>query len=227
VRNRVPGLTVVTPWLDHPELIHDYELALNSTGVAVIIIDNGSSEGSHWALAQMVDRLGGVLITNPANRWFAAAINQGLDLARTDAICILNNDIMGPPSWVEYAYEDITNYPHALHGPSLMHRSVDGVPYPYLEGWCIGAHSGVWADLGGLDEVGFPLPYWEDNDLSLRAILAGYHLTASAWPLTHKTNGTASHMNGAATAGAAANKRLFEERCRDARRSLSLATASG
>src|SRR5689334_6924802 len=97
VRNRTAGLTVVTPWLDHPEFLHDYEQAVQ--GAQVVIVDNGSTPGTHVLLCGLVDRLGGVLITNHKNRWFSAAINQGLDLARTDAVLILNNDISAEPGF--------------------------------------------------------------------------------------------------------------------------------
>jgi GT2 family glycosyltransferase len=214
----------VTPWLGHPEFIMDYEQAV--TGAHVVIVDNGSAPDVHGQLFCMVRRLGGTLLTNSANRWFAAAINQGIDVARTDAVLILNNDIAADPGFVEQAYRDITAEPDSLHGPSLLTRVVDGVGLGYLEGWCIGAHADVWAELGGLDEVGFPLPYWEDNDLCLRAVLAGYWLHQTAWPVRHKSNGTAKGLSGAAD-GSAANQRLFERRARDARPSLQLAVTGG
>lgn len=226
MRNRTPGLTVVTPWLDHPEFIHAYEHALKDSGAHVIVVDNGSTPDTHAQLYYLVRRLGGTLITNHQNRWFAAAINQGLDVARTDAVLILNNDIQADAGFVDRAYADILAEPDTLHGPSLMHRTIDGVAIGYLEGWCIGAHADVWRELGGIDEVAYPLPYWEDNDLCLRAVLAGYWLRQRDWPVRHLTNGTAKGMRDA-TAGSATNQRTFERRARDARGSLQLAVTSG
>jgi GT2 family glycosyltransferase len=224
-RTRAPGLTVVTPWLEHPEFIPDDEHAV--TGAQVILIDNGSTPGVHTQLYALASRLGGVLVTNPTNRWFAAAINQGLDLARTEAVVILNNDIAtDADDLVARMLADILAEPDSLHGPSQLTRSVDGIGLPYLEGWCIGAHADVWQELGGLDEVGFPLPYWEDNDLCLRAVLAGYWLHQTTWPIRHLTNGTARGLRGSVD-GATANQRLFERRARDARPSLQLAVTNG
>lgn len=225
-RSRSAGLTIVTPWLDHPEFIEDYERAVKRSGADVIVIDNGSTPDNHARLYYMVQHVAGVLVTNRVNQWFSAAVNQGLDLARTEAIVVLNNDIIAEPHTWQQAAADLAREPDHLFGPSMGARVVDGVSLPYLEGWCLGAHADIWRDLGGFDEVAFPLPYWEDNDLCLRAVLAGYYLREANWDVQHKRNGTARGMSGA-TAGARANQTLFENRARDARTSLHLASAHG
>ena len=63
----------------------------------VIIVDNGSSDGS----ADMAEReFGARVIRNSENRGFCAANNQGIAVARGDLIALLNNDAEAEPGWL-------------------------------------------------------------------------------------------------------------------------------
>lgn len=220
-------LTVITPWRGHPEFCDDYARAV--IGARVILIDNASEFDDYRALSRMLHGLSGmghVLIGNEVNRWFSAACNQGLAYAETRAVLMLNNDVRAEPGFVERVTADVLAQPDALHGPSLMHRFVDGERWPYLEGWCIGATLDVWRTLGGFDAAAYPLPYWEDNDLCLRALVHGYRLVKQDWPVEHLANGTTRTMPES-LAGVSANQQTFEERARHARGSLAMADTRG
>ena len=56
----------------------------------VVLIDNASSDGAPQALARALD--GVRLVTNPDNRGFGAAVNQGYRLAEGRRILLLNPD---------------------------------------------------------------------------------------------------------------------------------------
>src|SRR5580765_6523840 len=96
-----PDISIITPWLDHPEFIEDYEKAVRAPGVEVIVIDNGSATDNATALRQMIDRLGGKYIRNETNRWFSSANNQGLAIANGKVVLFLNNDIAGESGWLD------------------------------------------------------------------------------------------------------------------------------
>jgi GT2 family glycosyltransferase len=68
----------------------------------VIVIDNGSSDGSQELVKQHITK--GLqnlsLIENPENRGFCAANNQGIRAARGACIALLNNDAEAEPDWL-------------------------------------------------------------------------------------------------------------------------------
>ena len=60
----------------------------------VIVVDNGSRDGSAEAFQQRSDIR---LIANPENRGYAAAVNQAYAAAQGDFILLLNSDIEFEP----------------------------------------------------------------------------------------------------------------------------------
>jgi glycosyltransferase involved in cell wall biosynthesis len=190
-------IAIVTPWLDHPEFAADYEAAVGgmACGVQVVVVDNGSTAENAAVLRAMVGRLGGVYVRNDSNRWFAAANNQGLAAATGEVVVFLNNDIALPdpaagPVWLERVRRDVAA--GGMYGPSLRRAAVAGADgegpgavrsVQYIEGWCVAARREVWERLGGWDAATYAMPYWEDTDLSLRAVRAGQRLVKTDRPL--------------------------------------------
>jgi len=207
-------ISIVTPWLDHPELIADYEAAVQ--GAQVVIVDNGSQEETTRLLFAMVARVGGFYVRNEVNLWFAAANNQGLKYATGEIVMFLNNDIRAGFGWLRDVQLHVQ--PGALYGPSAGSRLVGNARLPYIEGWCIAARQEVWQALNGWDAEAYPMPYWEDNDLCLRARLAGYKLVQTAWDVAHLSNVTSRSTPGA-YAGSGPNMQTFIARVEDAQRS--------
>jgi GT2 family glycosyltransferase len=71
-------------------------------GFEVIVVDNGSSDGSSAWLAAYHSRSPFPLrlIANRENRGFCAANNQGIAAARGEFIALLNNDAEAAPGWL-------------------------------------------------------------------------------------------------------------------------------
>lgn len=198
-------ISIVTPWLDAPELIADYERSVHDAA-EVIIVDNGSSPENLSALQAMVDRLGGYLLPNAENVGFSAANNQGLAVATGDIVLFLNNDIYAADGWLKMVIEDVAE--RALCGPSIGSRQVSNVILPYIEGYCIAARRAVWDELGGWPDM--PGLYWEDNLLCWRALRAGIHLLQCDWPVEHLGNYTSQQIPNVAYQQSAANQQVFE-----------------
>lgn len=188
------SISIITPWLDHPEFIADYEEAVTDPNAQIIIVDNASVEKNATALREMIERLGGKYIRNSQNRWFSAANNQGLSLATGQIILFLNNDISASPGWLDQIRRDVQ--PGMLVGPTLGTTNIEGHAVQTIEGWCIAARKEVWENLKGWDERAYSMPYWEDNDLCYRAQSLGFKLCKADWPVTHKKNGTSGTMPG-------------------------------
>ena len=68
----------------------------------LIVIDNGSTDHTGIYLAGVRDgaAVPVTVITNPSNRGFPAAINQGLKVARGEYLVMLNNDVVVTDSWL-------------------------------------------------------------------------------------------------------------------------------
>ena len=218
----MPSLSIIVPFSGSTaHLITDLSTAVQGAD-EVIIIDNASDEQTATTLREVEQYPGGIYIRNEKNIGFAAANNQGYARATGDIVMFLNSDVVAAPGWLGVVKHDVRD--GALYGPSLAYQLVAGRHLPYLEGWCIAATRGVWEKVSVFyDETGFvpwddwayPGPYWEDNDLCLRAIQAGIPLTQTRWAqdrmLAHKGGQTAGPVlrHGASFA---ANERTFTER---------------
>ena len=203
----MPSLSIITPWYgpNSLALMGDYFQAVQ--GCQVITVDNASEHTIATQLVAMTNELGGEYIRNETNQGFAAANNQGFARATGDVVIFLNSDIAAPPNWLAAVAADVRG--GALYGPSLQHQLVWGMWLPYIEGWCIAATRATWDGLrvitggkstlhsgepgvaygftlGVWDQLHYSTPYWEDNDLCLRAHQADIALIHTAWPIQHK-----------------------------------------
>jgi GT2 family glycosyltransferase len=61
----------------------------------LIIIDNGSTDGS----ADFFESVGAVVIRNNGNYSYPHSQNQGIEIAKYEWLCFLNNDIIVSPQW--------------------------------------------------------------------------------------------------------------------------------
>ncbi len=191
-------ISIVTPFLNGLDLLKDYEAA--TIGAELILIDNGSDAATADALASLPPERG-IVIRNETNTGFAAANNQGYAHATGDIIVFLNSDIAGDPVWIKYVADDVKD--GGLYGPSLHRQLVYGIWLPYIEGWCIAATRKTWERLriwevlshktyptyqlpGPWDNISYPGPYWEDNDLCFRAMEQNLSLVQTQWPIQHK-----------------------------------------
>jgi GT2 family glycosyltransferase len=199
------SISVVTPWHNHSELIYAYVESVQ--GAQVVIVDNGSDTGTRSALVELATLAGMFLIRNQENKWFAAACNQGLAHATGDIIVMLNNDIIAEPGWLAAVERDVKG--DGLYGPETHVKIIHGRPLLYVDGWCVAARREVWQRLGGFDAVTFAKPYWEDVDLSWRAVQKGYTLHQRRWKVRHLGNTTSRTVAGAYDASDA-NRAAFE-----------------
>jgi GT2 family glycosyltransferase len=198
-------ITVITPWWNHRELERDYWAAMRVADVEVLVIDNGSDPPlpNAWRL--------------PFNSGFSHACNVGLELARTDAVLFVNNDVYAEKAdWDVVIREGLE--PGVLVGIDMRrdpHSAVDGEVLPYLDGWCLGGMREDLLELGGFDE-GYQEPaYYSDNDLCLRARAAGMRLRECRAELRHKLNGTARRDDPVTVRATVANRERYVQRARE------------
>jgi hypothetical protein len=175
IRSRRPrrSVGVITPWIGHHELLPGYLAAVERADY-VCVIDNGDApDDPRWSsFFQPMEPLG-----------FAESNNLGMTDMAEDIVVFLNNDVQADPAWLDQIRDDVQD--GALYGPSIGTQTLRGVPIPYVEGWCVAATRATWERVGPWDQERFPKPYWEDVELSLRAVMRGVELRRAPWPIRH------------------------------------------
>jgi GT2 family glycosyltransferase len=191
----------------------------------IIVVDNGSSDGTAEKLAERWPSVHVVAL--PVNEGFAGGCNRGIQAARLDLdIVLLNNDTVPAPEWLlslekaaAEAADDVgvlsakLMYPDGRLESTGDFLSSAGIPFQRGRGEsdvgqyddeneifsaCGGAslyRRRMLAQVGLLDEKYFA--YYEDVDLCFRARLAGWrvHLVPSA-VVTHSGGATSSGIRG-------------------------------
>jgi GT2 family glycosyltransferase len=208
----------------------------------LIVVDNGSRDGSRAYLRTLARRFGHVeLILNDANAGFAAACNQGLSRARGDLLVLLNNDAIVAPGWLERLAAHAADPEVGLVGPvtnrigneaevPVGYETYGGflreaarraeahagerfeLPMPAM--FCLALRRDVHERLGPLDE-GFGPGTLEDDDYAERARRAGCRLVCAEDVLVHHFGeGSLGELYADGSAGEllAANRARFERK---------------
>jgi GT2 family glycosyltransferase/2-polyprenyl-3-methyl-5-hydroxy-6-metoxy-1,4-benzoquinol methylase/tetratricopeptide (TPR) repeat protein len=173
----------------------------------LIFVDNGSSDGTPDYLRSIP---GAQVILNRANRGFAAAVNQGLQVASGKQVLLLNNDTLVTTGWLELLLEALYDRPDTgLVGPVSNNVSgIQQIPVDYgdlscldgfawnlrlerelievdrLVGFCLLARREVLEKVGPLDER-FEVGCFEDDDWCRRALAVGYKAYVASNAFVH------------------------------------------
>ncbi|WP_448675499.1 glycosyltransferase [Pseudomonas nicosulfuronedens] len=167
----------------------------------VIVVDNASTDASPHYLARLQQRMPGLkVILNSSNRGFAAANNQGLQLADGEILVLLNNDTEVPRGWLEPLLRHLQDSSIGLVGPvtnnvgnqarvavdysdiAQMQEFADRYTHAHrgrcfdiamLAMFCVALRRDVLERIGPLDEA-FGIGLFEDDDYSRRVQAAGY-----------------------------------------------------
>ncbi|MBC4016122.1 glycosyltransferase family 2 protein [Siccirubricoccus deserti] len=169
---------------------------------AVIVVDNGSTDGSLELLRSGYPEVHVVAL--PRNIGFAGGVNAGIRLCAGEYVALLNNDTEAAPDWLEAAVTELDRLPEISYAASKLldfhdRRVLDsiadgfalyGVPFkigdreidaghyaaPFeILSACAAAsfyRRALFEDIGLFDEDFFA--YVEDIDIALRAVLAGH-----------------------------------------------------
>jgi N-acetylglucosaminyl-diphospho-decaprenol L-rhamnosyltransferase len=164
----------------------------------VIVVDNGSSDGSDRMVAERFPEV--VLLQMQENLGFGTALNRAVAAHPTDAIVLLNNDAAAEPRFVEALLDGLGSGVDSVAGVMLQERDpglIDSagvvadrtlMGFDYLHGEPVAAAASAPAPLGptggaalyrreafeavgGFDERIFL--YYEDLDLALRLAARG------------------------------------------------------
>lgn len=167
----------------------------------VIVVDNCSTDGSIDYLKREFPWVR--VVRSPANLGYAGAGNLGFAHATGEYVAIMNPDTQVEPGWLRELVQALQHNPQAglatpkillMHDPTRLNtcgnditltgltfcRGLDEPADQYMQPEVVSAVSGaafvvkrhVMEQIGGFDDHFFI--YFEETDLSLRAMLAGY-----------------------------------------------------
>ena len=171
-----------------------------SDSYEIIVVDNGSNDGSAEWLSEQIDICS---VFNKENNGFPVACNQGLELAKGTELLFLNSDTVVTLHWLENLHQALYSNSNVGAVSCMTNNCANfqqiSVPYKTLEemqrfaaayncsnpalwqrwmtlvGYCFLFRRAIYEKLGGLDERFTPGNY-EDDDYSLRIRAAGYEL---------------------------------------------------
>lgn len=159
----------------------------------IIVVDNGSTDGSINFIKKNFPEI--KIIKHKINRGFSAGVNIGARFAKGDLVVLLNSDVKPEKNFL------VNTLPHFIdkrtfavsfhekgYGASIgIFKDGFIVHEPCFESnskqytfWVSGGSGAFrrsdWMKLGGMDEKLFSPAYWEDIDLSYRALKRGFRL---------------------------------------------------
>lgn len=158
----------------------------------IILVDDASVDDSVDFVKKNFPQV--KIIRHKINRGFASTVNTGVRASRGKLICLLNTDVFVEVDFLESVpnhFKDPKVFGVSLHERGyawakgffkdgfIVHEQGDEDRNVHETFWVSGG-SGVfrrnlWIKLGGFDEKLFKF-YWEDVDISYRAMKRGYKL---------------------------------------------------
>lgn len=172
----------------------------------VLINDDGSQDSSVKIIQENFPQV--KLLTNQQNQGFIPSVNKLFNEASGEVVVLLNNDVLvdknflkplikhfssskmfavncheegqgwGKGSWKDGFYEFVKT-----EEDEQVHQSA------WASGGSAAFNKKIWTSLGGFDPLFVPF-YWEDVDLSFRALKAGFDILWEPKSLVYHQHGT-------------------------------------
>lgn len=178
-----------------------------SPSCEIVVTDDGSVDGSMEYVRKQYPQV--ICVEHPVQTGFAPNVNRGVKQSSGDIIILLNTDVEPEKGWLDQLlahFQDPKVFAvgaleksHEKDGIVLRGRGlskwekgffvhskgdVDKTDTAWVCGGSGAFRKSIWDKLGGMDELYAPF-YWEDIDLSYRALKAGYTLVFEPNSIIH------------------------------------------
>ena len=210
--------------------------AENSAGCEVIVVDNGSTDGTREYLKESYPQIN--LVRLDKNKRFTGGNNAGAEAAKGDIIVFLNNDVEAASDFLEPLLEHFDEQDVFAVGCKIMMKGVrkesgltrgsfkrgflqvehsweeynKAVPILYASGAAFACDREKFMQLGGFDTIWDPF-YWEDTDLCYMAWKRGWKVLfeprSIVYHMHQATNNTKNFSRLFLNLPKEANKYLF------------------
>ena len=161
-------------------------------GAQIIVVDNGSTDGSLEYLKSIEDKID--IVPLPGNIG-VQGYNHAIPLVEGTYLVTLNNDVIVAGNWLDQLREPFLSDPKmalvgARSSPCFLNEAGHGGACDetgeadYVEGSCMMALTAIIRKYGLFDPE-FRFAYCEDSDLSLRLRKRGYHIATVNAPVRH------------------------------------------
>lgn len=202
-------VSIVIPNWNGKELLkkHLPVVIKNSNGARIIVVDDCSTDGSLQFLKDYFPHI--TVVEKEKHEGFASTVNSGVRTADTDIIILLNTDIEPENGYLEPLLSHFSD-PHVfavgcmdkssengkivLRGRGIgwwekgfyIHKrgEVNKADTSWVSGGSSAFRRSIWNSLGGMDTLFNPF-YWEDIDLSYRAVRKGYRILFESKSIVH------------------------------------------
>lgn len=168
----------------------------------VIVVDDASTDGSVEVLGGFRSRI--EVLRDEKNLGFSSTVNRGVDQAKGEIVVLLNTDVVPEKDFLKPLLphfkdslvfgvgcldKSIENGKIVLRGRGigkwqrgfLVHSKgeIDRKDTLWVSGGSSAFRKSIWRKLGGFNEIYNPF-YYEDIDLSYRALKSGYKILFEA-----------------------------------------------
>lgn len=194
-----------------------------SLPVSVVVVDNGSSDGtrSYFKSLRDTELCKHRFIFNEENKGFVKGANQGFEISRAPYVCFANNDLIFSSGWLDEVISVFNKYETVgVLNPGSNTLGIDGnggsarflgkfIEMPFCSGFCMVVKREVLNKIGAFSEEYAPM-FFEDSDLSIRALRAGYLIgVARGSYVWHKEHGSFRHKSAASENIFRKNREIF------------------
>lgn len=170
----------------------------------LILVNNGSTDATGRYFADLARRHPHVRVIHKDRNHGVYARTFGMQAARGEYICWLDNDVVVGPGWLEPLLAALADpgvggagaegvaltpdWQHRFHTQGMRPEEAAGRAVDVLVGYCC-LFRNLTGRIGGLDPRFHP--FWnEDADYSLRIKLEGYRLVVAPTNVIHRRHGT-------------------------------------
>ncbi len=202
---------VVVNYNGGEDLLRCLESLRGQPGIGrIVVVDNGSSDGSDMAAGERFDDV--VVHRTERNLGYAGGVNRGATMTTADTLLFLNPDVVLDDGCAAALADALQRAP-GVAGPAVrlealgtteLGSSLDRLGQPlgiragddreplYVSGCALATNRSVFESLGGMDDRFFM--FMEDADYCWRALLAGHSVRVVP-------GAGVLHRGGAATPG--------------------------